>query len=503
MLTTTHNGAIQYSHSLDHVLEAFSKLGSVYSDRKQTNYYPDSSAPLDLFKPAFNQDQLRAMQLLFWARDIRSGAGNRSGSRECLRWVATTVPEWLSLNLDWVVKVGRWDDLTALYGTSLQDQVSLYWVTAILNGNGLAAKWADRNDKVLIKTYRNYFLKNSQDKSNSYKLFRKLVVSKTNVVETKMCENNWKEINYSHVPSKAMSLYTKAFNKHDPEGFVSFKTKVEKGEAKINTAAVFPHDLVRAVKYSGDVKVADLQFDNLPNYIPENVRMMAICDTSGSMSCPVGGSVEAVDVSMGLSLYVSDRLGKENPFYRRFIGFCDESKLLDWRSHSFSSAIRDRNIFNGAVGSTNIERALDTLLSEGLKRNVSPDKMPNILLILSDMQFNQGSKSSVPVVEACIQKWERSGYQAPKVVYWNLSGNAGSPATKDSKNVVLISGFSPAILKTVLSQKVVTPMDAMLETLSKYNINIPEGYQSANAVRFDVAPSEDSKTVEGWNNLFG
>lgn len=98
---------------------------------------------------------------------------------------------WLKANIEKIPEYGRWDDLFALYNTDLESDAMLLWVNAIQNGNALAAKWADAQD---VK-FRNFTGK-------SPKAFRKWIVNarKGKIVESLMCQKNWKEIDYSHVP---------------------------------------------------------------------------------------------------------------------------------------------------------------------------------------------------------------------------------------------------------------------------------------------------------------
>ena len=43
-------------------------------------------------------------------------------------------------------------------------------------------------------------------------------------------------------------------------------------------------------------------------------------------------------------------------------------------------------------------------------------------------------------------------YAAPRIIFWNLRGSGiGCPASADWPNTQLLSGFSPALLKLVLS----------------------------------------------------
>ena len=87
------------------------------------------------------------------------------------------------------------------------------------------------------------------------------------------------------------------------------------------------------------------------------------------------------------------------------------------------------------------------------------------------MEFNQASSTRTNFREVK-ENFEFAGYKLPKIVFWNLSGRVGnSPVTVHDENVAMVSGFSPAVLKSVLSGKNVSPVDVMLEAvlLPRYN----------------------------------
>ena len=467
----THEGANTHENSLDHHVEFFSKAGSLYTNRK--HFYGSAESALSLFQKCWIVDREKAMKLLFWLRDCRGGAGNRSGFRECATWLVEKDPAWVKANIPLFVEHGRWDDLKVLLNTSLEGDASMYWAKAIEDGNGLAAKWVSRKKDAL--PIRKALGLSPRD-------FRKKVSALTKVVETLMCQKHWNEINYSHVPSKAMSAYTNAFKKHDLPRFEDFKSAVEKGDAKINASTLFPHDCIRTHR-NGDQQTARLQFENLPDYLEgTGQRVMVLADSSGSMTTQIAGDIRAIDVCAALALYCSDRLGKKNPFYRKFVQFCDEGKLTSWQDMDFTKAVGNLSgwsgggIFNGACGSTRIDKALDMLLTMGQMFNVSNEQMPNVLLILSDMQFHDGvsgRSGDKPIVRACIDRWEEAGFQAPKIVYWNLDGYAGSPSTVDAENTGLVSGFSPAILKAVFSGDDFSPIAIMNRAIEKYDVKVP------------------------------
>lgn len=462
----TTEGGVTYEHSLDHAVEFFSKAGSLF-ERRQSFYGQEENA-LGLFQKVWIVDKLLAFKLLLWLRDCRGGAGNRSGFRSCLQWLANRNPEWVEVNMWQIPEVGRWDDLRCLFDSPLKNKASAMWGNAILTNNLLAAKWADRKDLPIF-----YYLKSKgiMDIGDFRRLLAK--VRKNGIVEYKMCTNRWGEVEYHKVPSVAMARYTNAFSRHDEERFVQYKESLEKGETTVHASVLFPHDCVRTSR-NGDTTIADAQFAALPNYM-EGVdeRIIVISDTSGSMGVHVSGSVRAVDISQGMALYCSSKIQEDSPFYKRFIGFCSEGAFKDWRGLTFSQAIRTREIFDGAVGSTRIDKALNLILDTAKFFNLSDDYMPTTLLIVSDMQFWSGVSGDGTEVEKALRLWNVAGYKSPKIVYWNTAGYVDSPTTVDAKNVALVSGFSPAVLKSIFSGDDLSPRGVMLRALEKYEVEVP------------------------------
>ena len=475
----TNEGAYAYEHSLDHALEFFSKAGSLFERRQ--SFYGQEETALGLFQKIYIVDKPLAMRLLFWLRDCRGGAGNRSGARSIYKWLAEKNSTWLAANLQTLPEVGRWDDLRSLFGvgSKLERRAAQMWATAIvIDNNVLAAKWADRKDKELLFELR------SAGALNDIGEFRRLLakVRKGHIVEYKMCSGLWKEIEYKKVPSVAMARYTNAFGRHDPEGFEKYKESLKKGETTVHADVLFPHDCVRTVKY-GDAQIAEAQFDALPNYMEgTDEKVIVISDTSGSMSTRVSGSIEAVDISQGLALYCSAKIPEDNPFHKKFIGFCSESSFKDWNGMTFVQAVKNRRIFDGAVGGTYIHKALDSILQMAKFFNLTQTQMPTMLLIVSDMQFHSGAafrcfeggcESKTTEIERCLQKWDKANYQRPKIVYWNTAGYFGQQTTADHKDVGLVSGFSPSLLRSILTGEDFSPVAIMMRALEKYEINYP------------------------------
>lgn len=465
-----HNMDVLHENSGNALLDFFSKAGSLRSNKDATSYYGNETTALELFKNAWKEDKTKAMKLLFWLRDRSGGAGNRSGFRDCIKWLGEEYSAWIQANISLIPLYGRWDDLKSLYKTPVGKLAADFWAEAITNKECdthiLACKWAKREDKNLQKALE----------MNEAKL-RKLLASerKDHIVESKMCANQYDEIDYKTVPSVAMSRYTNAFNEHDANGFAKYKKSLEKSEnvaELIHAEVLFPYQCLVTARH-GDKEIADAQFAALPNFMEKcKYRIMSICDFSGSMDgASINDTTTLLDVCRSLGMYCSDRLGKSNPFYRKFLEFSDNYEIIDWSKEKFSDAV---DCGNGNVANTNIEKALNGLLSTAKMFKVSKSHMPNVLLILSDMQFDEGTQNAdKTVVDACMDEWKKEGYDIPKIIYWNLAGYAGSPS-KNKANVALVSGFSPSLLTAVLGGEDFSPIAIMNRTIEKYAITVPK-----------------------------
>ena len=63
------------------------------------------------------------------------------------------------------------------------------------------------------------------------------------------------------------------------------------------------------------------------------------------------------------------------------------------------------------------------------------------------------------------ERYKNAGYKMPKLAFWNLCSRTGTIPMKQNENgLVLVSGFSPATMKMVMSGNL-DPFDAMLDVL--------------------------------------
>jgi hypothetical protein len=454
----TENGMTTNSTSLNNCVDLFFQIGAMRGQ--------DKTRLINSFTKAYGENPLVAMKLLFWARDIRGGAGERQIFRDIVSYMAKNHKASIAKNIQLISEFGRWDDVLSLLGTGLESAALETIATGLANKNGLCAKWMPRPSV------------NSRDKKAQAELvrkhlkltpkeYRKMLSELSNTVEQAMCAKNWEVIEYSKLPSRAMADYMKAFSKNDSIRFQAYMDALDKGETKINAGAVYPYDVVKSMK-NGVAQGANAQWNALPNYMIGNTeRLMPMCDVSGSMDCPAGQNpnVSCLDVCISLGLYISER--NEGAFKDAFMTFSARPEIqvlkgtLSERYAQLHRAQWDMN--------TNLEAAFKMLLNKAVTYNVPELEMPTMIVIFSDMQFDRcGSDSWNPTAQQMIEaQYTKAGYKIPKVVFWNLNAhNSDSPVRFDKQNTALVSGFSPSLLTSLLAGKDLTPISMMLEVVN-------------------------------------
>ena len=462
--TRTANGMLARTSSANACVDLFYQIGA----SRGKNIVP-------AFTAAYVENSDLALRIAQWARDVRGGSGERELFRDILRHLEKTSPEDAKRLMAKVPEVGRWDDLFVFTDPKLKWEAYNMLGNALREGNGLAAKWTPRKGNI-AREIREMF-------GMTPKQYRKTLVGMTNVVETQMCANDWDNINYSHVPSVAHSRYKKAFGRHG-QTYAEYVSKLVKGEAgvKINASAIFPYDVLkgRIGRYGSwnkqELDVVQAQWDALPNYVGA-ANVLPMVDSSGSMTCPAGGygsksGLTCLEVAISLGLYFADK--NTGKFKDTFLTFSRSPKLVTLKG-GINDKINQMN--TGEVANTNLHAAFDLILKTAVSNNVPQEEMPDTLLILSDMQFDQGvdgkDESAIQMIE---RKYRDAGYNMPNVVFWNLNASYGNTPVKfDKSGTALVSGFSPAVAKSVVSGNMddLTPEAAMLRTVmvDRYNLD--------------------------------
>ena len=431
---------------------------------------------LTTFQKALDEDELKALAIVLYSRCIRgrgedkslSGQGERKVPRDLIHWYlkqdASRYPLRLLFNLPYL---GRWDDLTACYGTPFQDIAADYWATAIKNKDVLSAKWATREDKHLQKAL----------KINEAGL-RKLLSSirKEHIVEYKICEKKFDEIDYSKLPSLAGLRYTELFKKWDAERYIAF---IEDKDTTVNAKVTLPHEVYANYKRNHDSAVASKFWDAMPK-LDLAANILPIVDTSGSMRTPISDNskTDCIDISISLGVYLAQN--NSGYFKNRMITFSERPELVSLPDTKDVGELFDFTERIDWGQNTNFEKVYKLILENAIWNKVSPKDMPEYLLVLSDMQMDEAThgerdyekvsyKQTELHLDIIQRKFKDASYSLPKIVFWNLRAtNNGFPSQENRDGVVLISGFSPDIMKTVLKCEDINPEKLMLEVIAPF-----------------------------------
>ncbi len=430
------------------------------------------------FTAAYVENRDYAMRIAQWARDVRQGSGERKLFRDILRDLANRDGDACVSLMRKLPELGRWDDLLIFDKDSVVEAVAFTMIgDALKEGNGLCAKWMPRKGDVAVRLRE--FL------GWSPKFYRKRLVELTKVVEQDMCANKWDEINFNHVPSVASARYKKAFARHTDKykewaaKLVSTDPNV-RSEVKVNAAAVYPYDVLKGVigAYGLSYNKANLdhltaQWDALPNYVGD-ASILPVVDVSGSMMSPAGGyksksKTTCLDVSVSLGLYLADK--NKGAFKDTFLTFSGSPRLVNLKGNIIDK-IKQISASDWEMN-TNLHAAIQKILDVAVKGKVLAEDMPKVLLILSDMQFDQCARYDDSAIQMIKRKYEDAGYTVPQIVFWNLNAADNVPVKFNAKGVALVSGFSPSIVKSVLSADLedFTPEQIMLKTIMSERYN--------------------------------
>ncbi len=467
----TENGALAFATSGSKLLDFFSNGGALRSR--------DPASITQVFDNAYAEDALLATKALFYFRDVRGGQGERRTFRIILNHCAKNHPEVAMGNLALIPEYGRWDDLYAFVDTPLEDQIwPLIDVQLAEDMNAekpsLLAKWlpsanaSSKNTKRLARKTRNAL-------SMTPAMYRKMLVGlrkKIKLVETTISQNEWGNVEYDKIPSKAGLQYRKAFYRHDGERYQQFLEQVDKGEKKINVGTLYPYDIVKKIikrNYGRDINSMNTMWNNLPDYFDGNeVRGLVVADVSGSMAWADDGTPMATSVAM--AIYTAEH--NSGPFAGKYLTFTDKPHFITVKKNATIEEKVNQVMHTDVGYNTNVKAIFDVILDVAIKGKVSQDELPTHLYIVSDMEFDGGefggSNIRKTLFEEIADEYEAAGYTMPFLVFWNVnSRNDQQPMKMDHRGFQLVSGCSPSIFTSLLSNKVTSAYDLMLEVLNK------------------------------------
>jgi len=496
--TTTWNGAKSYK-----VVDNKDKNDPECYNERLTLFYKANrniNEKLDnMMHSSCEEHLIDTFLISFNKRDCRGGSGERQVGRDMFVYLARNYPNHFIKVIHLIGDYGRFDDLLYLLpsisNTSKEVEESvLEYIKNTLesdknkmnNGESttILAKWLpsendskDRKYKIVDTICKYMKITPKQYRKDYITPLRAYL----NIVECLMCSRRWEDIDFNKVPSCAMHKLKYAFEKHTPESFRSWKDGLRNNETKVNAKQLFPHEIIKQINEVGHDDLLIAQWKVIEQQIEEYGSFkdcLVVVDTSDSMrqddSLPLHNAC-------ALGLLVSNFV--KGDFHNLVITFNDIPEFVE---------IPDGNIvqrFNHIKqiswgGSTNLQKTFEIILKRCIEHKVKQEDCPKKIIIISDMQFNtiegynQGQKTNLEDIN---EKYSKSGYTRPDIIFWNVAScyTDDFPVTTDDNGTCIISGFSPAIIKSLLTNDKLSSVSIMNTNIHSERYNpIKEALES-------------------------
>lgn len=476
-MTRTENGAAAYESTGSECLDLFACIGAL---RRESN-----AEIISRFVRAYTEDPDTAMKLLFFARDVRGGLGERRVFRLVLSWLAVNAPASVLKNLEYVAQFGRFDDLLSLMDTPCEKPMLAVMKSQF--DRDMASLRMDQSVSLLAKWLPSVNASNPESRRNGRKIARAFGLScagyrrALSALRAKICiiENNLREkdysFSYSKQPSRALFKYRKAFARNDCARYSDFLYAVSCGKAVMHADNIVPYELVAPYltyerygsshsfmrSITSEEKAAlNAAWASLPSFDCHE-DALAVIDTSGSMYS--AGRPLPAAVALSLGLYFAEH--NTGAFRDHFIEFSARPQLIEIKGETFADRLRYAASFN-EIANTDIEAVFDLILRAAVKNGAVQSELPARLIIISDMEFDCCVKNASAVnFKNAQEKYEAHGYRLPQIVFWNVaSRKRQQPVTQNEYGAVLVSGVTPRIF-SMLAGGSISPYAFMMDVL--------------------------------------
>lgn len=414
----TENGDVTYKSTLNPLLDILF----------MTEYYKRHLNEVTI------GDSFKEKLFSMFIRDPRNGMGFRELGRTLMGQSNVPIEE--------IIMAGRYDDIFAIFKEDTKEFYAAldFLKVEIEAGNELAKKWMPRyssKNLMLARKIAAYWGMNKQQ----YGHFIKCTTT-----ESRLSEKKTDEINFSQVPSLAMLKYYKRFSEGEDtkERFAQYLDDVKKGKADLKVTTTNIYDIYRK---RNEID-ADLFFDKVKkikgSWIP-------IVDTSGSMHDD--------NDSYGKALAVGHYLAKCSTYAPDMVlTFSSVPQLLKLGVENEVTTVCPRHTYKQNLSSCvgTYEKEIESMrtgdcsntdfgaVMDALSRL---DDMPEYLIVLSDMEFDEGSTRSKDWV---MDLWRSKGYTT-KIIWWNFNSRRTTTPETDRYGNVFMSGYSPMLLEYLVT----------------------------------------------------
>ena len=468
--------------------------------------------------------------MAFQTRDVRGGKGERELFYNFLGVLARRRPAVVEQMVPLIPTYGCWRDMWVLAERvpTLRAAIFVHVLETFkadsaafdagkFDKMSLLAKWLPREGSKKVSSF--FFLTlvrvlcGDVARVPTYRKCVSALNKALKTVEINMCGGSWAAIKPDTVPGRCLKLHTKAFlneKLHGYEGsheglrypdnddrnacrthFKDFADGLKNGTRKAKGAdTVMPHEIVMKLKSgvsSDEMTILEGQWASIRDAVLAVGglgRVVPMCDFSGSMD---GTPLE---VSRALGILVSE---VAHPAFRNHILTFDAKPT--WHAFNPAHGLRDklrsmRGISQGL--NTNFYAACQLILKKMVEQKVPVGAEPEDLLVFTDMGWDAAAKTSAwstQVAQIRQNFADAGGWKAPRIVIWNLrAAYKDFHASANEDGVVMLSGWSPALFKTIQGGPVAvrTPLEGLRAVLDD------ERYDAVRAAYAKLAAQNDS-----------
>lgn len=399
------------------------------------------------------------------------------------------------------------DSILTIYSKQLLlDHTELTNNTESLPQISLAGKYAPRQQHQFAKKYKHVFVKFVRKymfpgENNAMTLYRKLV-SKLNaalqVTEVYMCAKRYSEIDFNRVPSLCLKRFRKAFlnelvAKHDegrgikkapapapapamdeergnrfpddPDRVAArqhlkalITAPVSKGAPQIKAKQLMPHEIVETLlkwgrgRNSEEESKSELELLE-KQWVIIKEDFVAKCGSAQKKNfiplVDVSGSMEGTPLLVAIALGILLAETTNPAFCDRMITFSSNPEWINLEScNGLLEKVQKTRTANWNMN-TNFAAAINLILDIATTNQLPANEIPD-LIVFSDMQFDQADRDFKTHYDQLAEKFRAVGYDVPKIVFWNLRATEGFPVKSDTINTIMLSGFSPSLMKSFL-----------------------------------------------------
>ena len=459
--TKTENGDKAYVSTGSYCLDLYALIGGM-------RYHVEDL--YTLFLKAYYEDYKLATKILFYARDIKSGLGERRIFRALIHGLGHFHPEIVKNLIPIIQDYGRYDDYFALMDTPVEQDM-LEWIKLQLSKD-MKAKELNEPISLLAKWMPSINTSSKQTRELAHKVikaldctnqdYRKMLayLRKGLIVENVLREKGLVD-DYQTLPVKALFKYKQAWIRNDLTRFTEFISN--KAPKKMD--ALHPYEIVRDVLEQSKVDETTKQFyqklwDNYPR-LELDSSTIVVRDGSGSMF-----QENAIHIATSLAILTSEMLS--GPFKNSFITFGATPQLVKLDKGDIYDKIVTAMTY-ADCSNTDIKKVFDLILKYAKKTGISQENLPKRILIISDMEFDQGVKG-MSSYEYFKTEYAKNGYALPTVVFWNVCARSVHVPVLKEDQVLLVSGASPSIIEKIAQNKSINPYEFMMESLKKYEV---------------------------------